>query len=526
MKRMIFLIAIVAVLILNAAVSTAEVEVGLMRTQPVGSPKKGTLWLSSSSNFASIQTSSFLKNTYGVTDSRISSSMNYGLVGITDWFALSARFPFYADMFKQGSRGGEKTGAGDVGAGFRLTWLPDRYHVRGISFGLSATIPERLGYGGEPLGFRNFSSGELSYSAEASVAFEPKFVRPYLSVAYTRFHNAPNSPKLSGDAFYESSYGLIGIGATGSDGYSNTIFQDQATVYGGFEIPIKSYLSGIIEGGAAFFTEKPTRSSIVSIAPGFRFGRQSGINASIGMDFRINGAIPERAYLFRLTVPFISPTRLIRKPAVIVEEEPMPKEMVRSRNSLVAVNDFEKSDQKFLYERDLKEAFRSELSSMGIMDLISDSKVERAYKRADIVPLKDSPERFGIRLGANYVINTDINEYTITREKGFNIPFVVGFPKTTFILKARASVTDLVKGQTRDLGVITATLYKSRGVRMFPIGESGDIVYLSAPERTQMEKEIVNLWVHQFNELILNNIDMFSWEPKRTEIHGDEENEG
>jgi len=526
MIRTRFLIVFCALALSVSGVSRANVETGLFRTIPVGTPKKGTLWLSNGSSSAKIPTNAYLRDTYGVSNSQVVNSMSYGIVGITDWLGLSLRFPFYADMFKQGKRSGEKTGPGDVAAGFRVTWLPDRYFFRGLSFGLNATIPETFGYGREPLGFRTFSNGEFAYNAEVSIAFEPMFVKPYLSASYVRFHNAGNSSVLPTDAFYESSYGYLGIGETANNGYAATIFQDHVTLTGGVEIPIQRYLSGLIETNAAFFTEKPARDNIIRIAPGIRIGRQNSFSLSMGIDIRISGSIPDRSYLMKVTIPFIRPARLIRRPVAVADEEPQPKELVRSRNSLVAVNDFYKSDQKFLYEREMKEAFRSELSSMGIMDLISDKKVKNAYQRANIVPLKDSPERFGIRLGANYVINTDINEYTITREKGFSIPFIIGFPNTAFVLKARAVVTDLVKGETRDLGEITATLRQQRGMLLFPKGESSDLNYMSEPERSRMEKQLVNLWVEQFNELIYNNLDVFSWEPKRTEIKGDEETSG
>ena len=200
--------------------------------------------------------------------------------------------------------------------------------------------------------------------------------------------------------------------------------------------------------------------------------------------------------------------------------------MARSRNSLVAVANFSKSDITCLYEDELKNSFSKRLESMGVMEVIGDNTVQKAFSRMELVPGEDSPERLGIRLGANYLIDTDISEYAIARTSSFTIPLIIRFPKTVFILAARASVTDLVTGEKHDLGVISASVKKSRGVNFFPRGASSDLTYLSEPERRIFEKELIENWVEKFNDVIIENIRVFGWEPKRTEISGDEEKSG
>jgi len=498
---------------------------GLFRTVPVTTPQKGVLWVSNTSFYAPITANQVLRRSYGVSDSRILSSLTHASLGLTDRVALTGTIPFYADMFTQGGRSGEKTGPGDVSAGFRVSSRPGRFFLRNFAVGARVTIPEKLGYGAEPLGYRTFSTGVLAYCAEMSLGFDFRLFEGYVSTAYHLFPKAGTPAGVErGDVFYESASGYLGIGKADSRGYSETILQDHVVVTAGAAVPFRPLVSWLIECSTASFTEKPGRSTIVRVAPGVRLGRPDGIHVNAGVDFRIHGPVPSRTYMLQVAIPFLRPKILVGKP--LGKEEPKPKFLVRSRNSLVAVDDFTKSDLRFLYERELKNAFRHELMSMGIMDVVDEERVAGSFRRARLVPRKDTPQRLGIRLGANYLINTDISDYSVERDAVFRIPFLFGVPRTTFKLSARASVTDLVSGKTHDLGIISARVVRSRGVSLFHRGGSSDIVYLSEPERRLNERELVDRWVERFNEVILEHLDVFGWEPKRTEIRGDEDTKG
>ena len=85
-----------------------------------------------------------------------------------------------------------------------------------------------------------------------------------------------------------------------------------------------------------------------------------------------------------------------------------------------------------------------------------------------LIPVKDTPTELGVRMGASYIINTDISSYDVTRTSSFTIPLIIGFPQTDFFIKAHASVTNLVTGEKHDLGIITATVFKKRGLNLFP----------------------------------------------------------
>ena len=497
---------------------------GLFRTIPVDTPQRGALWMSNTMFYAPIPANTTLKQLYGVNDMRLLSNLTSVALGITNRVALTGTVPFYADMFTQGRTNREKTGPGDIAMGLRMSFKPEKYLIDVFTIGASASIPEHLGYGKEPLGFRTFSTSEFAYSIETSFGFGYRFLEGYLSAVIRQFPYAlKNKNAYPKDIFYESSTGYIGIGITNASGLTDVIFQDHLTITTGTAWSLIPWLSGIVELSATSFTEKPKRDMIVRAVPGFRLGRPQNIHFNAGVDFRIGGPIPVRTYIIQATIPFLRP-RALKIPAI--RKKPVPDVLVRSRNSLVVVKEFSRSDITYLYESELKDGFRKELNSMGIMNVIGEKKVNRAFKRMELVPLKDKPKRLGIRLGANYLINTDITEYTIDRTPSFKIPLVIGFPQTTFSLSARASVTDLVNGETHDLGIISAKVKETRGVNLFPKGASSDIVYLSDPERRLREKELVDRWVKNFNKVILENLDVFGWEPKRTEIRGDEEISG
>ncbi len=497
---------------------------GLFRTQPAETPEKGTLRVSNVSFYAPITANSVLKSTYGVTGSDIFSSVTTAAVGITDWMAITGGIPFYADMFEQGDRSGEKTGPGDVVLGLRFSRRPEDSALRAMSFGVSASIPEEMGYGAEPLGFRTFSTSEFSMAAEMSIAMRLKFMDGFLTTVYRRYPGADRmAAARDGDVFYESAMGYLGIGSPDADGLADIIFQDHLTVTTGAVVPVRSWFAGMLEFSAASFMGKPDRDTVLRLAPGIRLGNPERPHLAAGVDFRLAGPVPVRTWLFKLSIPFISP-RGIKMPGV--PEKTIPRDIVRSRNSLVAVEKFDRRDVKFLYEKELRSSFSQELASMGVMKVVPESGVDREFMRMELVPRKDTPERLGVRLGANYLITTSVAEYVIERKSSFTIPWVIGFPETVFSLSAKASVTELATGEVRDLGVISARVDVPRGVNLFPSGESSDIMYLSEPERMLREKELVDRWVERFNEVIYDNMRMFGWEPKRTEIRGDEETGG
>jgi len=515
--------AFILSLVMSWSTAAAAVDPGLFRTVPVDTPQKGTLWVSNTSFYAPLTVNSVLRDTYNLTDTKIFSSVTQAAVGITNSLALTGGIPFYADMFKQAERSGEKTGPGDVNLGLRMAFRPQESVMRSVSVGMSASIPVEMGYGAEPLGFRTFSTSEFSYAAELSFGMRLRMIDGYLSTVFRRYPGAETpAAAYLGDVFYESANGYLGIGRPDAEGRADVIFQDHLTITTGAAVPIRSWLSGIVEFSATRFIAKPDRDTIMRLAPGVRIGSPDRPHLAAGVDFRLSGPVPVRTWLFQVTVPFLSPKSL-KIPEIA---EPMPKDIVRSRNSLVAVRDFSRRDLTFLYENELRRSFTGELASMGIMKVMRNTDVDDAISRMELVPREDSPERLGVRLGANYLINTTISKYVIERKSSFSIPYVVGFPKTVFSLSAAASVTDLVTGETHDLGVISARVDSPRGVNMFPSGASSDITHLSEPERRQREKELIDRWVERFNDVIYHNMQMFGWEPKRTEIRGDEETSG
>jgi len=524
MKRRLCIYAIIVAAYACSPLPAVANDSGLFRIVPVDTPEKGTLRVSNTSFFAPITANSILKTTYGVNDSDVMSSLTHASLGLTDRIALTGTIPFYADLFTQGSRSGEKTGPGDVGVGLRMAFGSNNNSVSGYTIGAGVVIPEEMSYGNEPLGFRTFSTGEFAYNADLSLGFGMKWLDGYLTASYRGFVNAPKSgPALSSDVFYESAYGYLGIGAPNAQGKASVIFQDHVTITAGAAVPFKTWLAGLLEVQRTSFSGSPSRDMILRLAPGVRLGRAGGFHVATGIDFKLHGDVPVRSYMFKLAIPFFRPVDLITRP---LGREPAPENLVRSRNSLVAVNDFTLSDSRWLYEDELKHAFLNDLSSMGIMDLVDEERVDASFERMRLVPKKDTPERTGIRLGSNYLINTDITEYTVSRHSSFSIPYVIRFPKTTFALSASASVTDLVTGKTYNLGVISSEVIRSRGVNFFAHGVSSDLEYLSEPERRDREKELVERWIEDFNGVIIDNLDVFGWQPKRTEIRGDEETSG
>jgi len=343
-----------------------------------------------------------------------------------------------------------------------------------------------------------------------------------ISVSMIQFPNAAQTDSVfTTDYFYDTGYGYMGIGKPDASGLAEGIFQNQLNVSLGTVIPIRSWVYGILELNSTSFIEKPKRKNIVTLAPGFRIGKADGFNLSVGMNYALSGSIPDKTFMFRFRIPTLS-ARGIKE---LLIKERIGND-IRSRNALVAVKDFSKLDITYLYEKDLKNGLQNELNTGGLMDVVPRNKVELAFQLKTLVPLPDNPQQLGVRLGANYLINADIMEFKVNRSSSFTIPLLISFPQTSFSLSVNASVKDLVTGEVHQLGVIKASVIKPRGVNFFPFSASSDIIYISAPDRRIAEKELINRWVESFNDVIMDNIEIFGWEPKQTEIKGDEETEG
>jgi len=498
-------------------------DYGMFRTIPFNTPKQGALWLSNTSFYSSLTVNNILTSEYGISDTRIFSSVTNFHLGITDYLAFTGSMPYYADLFKQGAGNGEKTGPGDVTLGLRVSLKPEEPFIRGLSLGGRISIPEKLGYGEEPLGFRTFSNGELAFSLEASAGLRFNRIEGYVSSAFRQYPKAPNSgTAYTNDLFYDNGFGYLGIGKSDTEGFADIIFQNQVAVSAGAIIPVKSWLSGLVELHAASFIVSPKRDLITRIVPGVRLGRADGFQVCAGIDFALSGPVPDRTYLMKINIPSFMPRRL----GMRIKDHIIPDKYIRSRKSLVAIADFTKSDITYPYEMELKNTFHNELSAERIMEILPSKKVDETFNRIAIIPRAVSPEQVGVRLGANYIIKTDISEYSAKRTSSLTIPFVIGFPKTVFFLSAQASVIDLSTGETHNLGVISAKVKKSRGVNFFPMSASSDIMYLSEPERHLMEKQLIDLWVESFKRVIHEKMEVFGWEPKRPEIKGDEDISG
>ena len=519
MKRL--MSAILFLLVITEGHAALAENHGLFRTPPVYTPPRGTVWMDNATYYSSINANPVLVNRYGIEKSRILSSVSKVQLGLADRLSFTASLPFNADMFTQRGRAGEKTGPGDVSLGFRLSFAPRQTVLRGFSLGIRANIPEKFGYGAEPLGFRTFSSGVFGYSVDLAMNLMWPFMNGYFSTSYVSWPREEASPDVfSDDVFYDSGFGYLGIGGHDANGLADVIYHDHITMTAGGVMPVNSWVAALFEMSATGFTEPPMRNSIFRIAPGVRLGSEDGFHLSMGIDFGISGPVPARTIVARINIPSF-------RPAALVGVTPRsPADINRARSSLVAVPAFQRSARTYQYEADLKNAFHRKLDEVGIVQVVPNDRLDRAYTQRALAPAVDTPEELGVRLGANYIINADITYYNVARTNSFAIPYIIGFPETVYTLTAHASVTDLVSGDTRHIGDITATVNRARGVIFFPTGPSSDLEYLSAPEEVLLERQLIDRWVDRFNTVIMERIDLFGWEPLRTELRGDEDTRG
>ena len=422
------------------------------------------------------------------------------------------------DRFKQGERSGKKTGAGDVVLGLRYSRSIPGTFLSGFSVGTHLRIAEQLGYGPEPLGFRTFSYGKPAYSIDVATGFHLPRMDMNVSISMLRFPGAAQADSaFATDTFYDTGFGYMGIGRPDPTGLAEGLFQNQFHTSVGLSMPVKPWLSMLLEFNTISFIGEPGRDGIATLAMGTRLGTPDGLNMSVGIDYALGGPIPDKTVLFRFRVPTLSyrgiKALLTMRPADID---------VTAKNTVVAFTDFSKQDITYFYEEDLKTALLGSLRADNFLRIASNRQVGDVMYQQTLVPIPERPQQLGVRLGATHLVTTEILEYRIDRLANITVPFIVGFPQTDFTLTCRASVTDLVTGESHPLGTITATVVRPRGVVFFPAGQSSDISQLSEPECLKAEKELINRWVEQCTAAIVENSRLFGWEPMRAGVGIDE----
>jgi hypothetical protein len=500
--------------LLCAPLYSGAADTGSFRTVPVDIPSPGMLRASNSSYYSEIDINPVLKNTYGVQNPRVLSSITDLQLGIFRHLALTGSLPYFADLFNQSGKKGHKSGAGDISAGLRTAFVNSEGTFEGISFGAKFLIPEELTYGNEPLGFRTFSSGNFGYSIEAAGKIRNSFLEGYASAALFSFRNSAQTSVVDpGDVFYDTGFGYRGIGKANAAGYAENVFQNQVQWSLCGIIPFRKGISGIMELDGAMFTGLPKRESIFRVIPGLRLGSGDGMNISAGFDIGLKGPVPKATYLLRINVPSLSPRDLGKSMGLI--KKTVPEEQIRAKNIPVAVHAFTKSIPSYLYEQDLRDNLMENLSAQGIMHVVPGRKVDEALHQESFIAVKDTPQKRGIRLGADFIIYTNISSYTVSRTSRFSIPFLILLPSTDFTLSTQASVADLSTGEMHELGIISATVSKPRDTIFFPMGASSDLTYLSEPEMRILERELINRWVARFNTVLQENLNIFDWGPKR-----------
>ena len=514
---------IIAVWAIFGSIGTAGAfDLGMFHTLPVEPPDRGVIRMTNTSYYSDIGVNPVLQTRYGVSDTRIFSSVTAFELGITKSLTFTGNLPYYADLFKQNSSGGKKSGAGDVVLGLRYTALLPGTSFRALTIGSRFRIPEQLGYGPEPLGFRTFSYGEFAYSLDIATGFNFGITDWNASLSLVNFPGAASMDSVfTSDTFYNTGMGYLGIGRHDALGFAEGIFQNQMQVAVGTSIPIRPWLTGLAEFHMVSFLEQPKRERIMSITPGFRLGSPEGFQMSVGMDFSTSGQVSDRTALIRLRIPTLS-VRDIKR--LLVRQGPGAE--VRSMNSLVGVKRFKKADYRYMYENDLRNALEEDLRARDTLEIISNSTIDKAFSQKALVPLEESPATLGIRLGSNYLITTEILSYDVNRSASLHVPYFLRLPQTSFQLRARVTVRDLINGDEHKLGTVDAAVIRPRGVQFFPGGPSSDIVYISEPERRAAQRELVNNWVESFNDLMMEKIEIFGWEPRKTEMKGSEETSG
>jgi len=486
----------------------------LFRTLAVETSHPGNIRMVNTMFYSKIPVNETLVTDYAVEQPRVLTNIATLELGMSRNLAVTIAIPYCADLYTQRNKRGYKGGVGDIVAGLRIAVAGNGGNESRFGFGARILIPEQIGFGSEPLGFRRFSNGEFGYALESAARLRKGFTHWYAAASLYRF---PGAPEAAGEnpheIFYDTEFGYRGIGKPDPAGFAPPLFIDQLHMSAGGAIPLRRGISGFLELHAAAFLENPKRGAIMRLTPGVRLGSPESVNAALGLDIRLSGPVPHAALIMKCSIPSFSP-REIRK-ASGQEKRASNDEQNRSRNAMVAVREFSGSGATLFDDRNLRTACVNALGSLEIMNMIPEERVDVALIQEKLAPAKDSPQHFGMRIGANFVIDAEIISYRAERKSRFSIPYLIRFPANDFSLSVRANVLNLASGKTHDLGIVSAAITKKRGVLFFPGDLSSDLRYFSEPETRIFERELSDRWVDAFKIRVMERIDLFEWEPKR-----------
>ena len=496
---------------------TAYAETGLFRTKSAYIPPRGLARFTGFGYLTSFEPNSVLKS-YGVTNTQIATTGLEFTSSLNDYIALVGEIPFYHDMFKQKGNKGQKTGPGDMTLGMQISLPFKKFYINQLGIRGVGIIPAKIGKTPEPFGFRNFASGRAGMGLDALIDLDIYGLKAYLNGGYRNFGDKRAIPaEISTEIFYDSMYGLLGVGASDNSGKSATIFQDQLRFGIGLSVTITPKMGMLLEIDQTTFVRGPKREPVMRIVPGFRIGRTDGFSLMLGMDSRISGHIPSHTLAMRLDMPNISPRSLKRFLQILTRKRIPNDRFILSRNWKVAVMEFNNESSRFQRADELYDAFTKKLQSTGhfrvintgkIKELVSKKRMSRATNETRL------PGNMAREMGADYLITGTVIEYKVTREQGFGIPYLLRFPKTTKKIDVLTGVIDLATGEVKNTGIVTAKLSTRRGFRLFPINASGDIEYLSMPQNIKLEKELIDTWAKDCVKNLFDNLDWFMWPVK------------
>lgn len=115
-------------------------------------------------------------------------------------------------------------------------------------------------------------------------------------------------------------------------------------------------------------------------------------------------------------------------------------------------------------------------------------------------------QRLGQKLGVDYVVVGEIVQFKQERDKGFYIPYLIGLPKTSVNISVSVNLIDVKDGFLSFVDVVSASNSMSRGISFFPADREGKNEYLSAIERQELYKGLLQKWANELRSIMFEDV--------------------
>ncbi|MCK4965780.1 VWA domain-containing protein [bacterium] len=180
-----------------------------------------------------------------------------------------------------------------------------------------------------------------------------------------------------------------------------------------------------------------------------------------------------------------------------------------SQVTSIAVISFKTGDNLAIGKR-LSENFKTVFDYNEYFKIVDQVEVDRVVEGAGLsnkekIEIHEA-QKIGKRLGVDYVMIGEVIDFQMDREKGFYLPYFLGFPKTEMSIRVALSLIDVSDGSLVFVETIPASYSFRRGISLFPTSREDRTKHLSVIEQDILQNELLKEWAKKLRDRMFEDI--------------------